>query len=273
MKKIVWMVLVTFCFYAYSMRQEQNGYLKLFSADILKLLHSLVLTEDLNRMNTLDELLEKLQELKKIERLSSPALALYNQLSQIKALHYTDALKKIKELSKDQSLASLFNNPDFNRIIIYTLFTKSNFSLTPQQIADELNTLGAHEWLRQLQFLEAVRVKDSKIVLELLSKGIDINARDMDGYTALLFAASQGSKDIVEMLLKAGADVNAQNIEGQTALMRAAHFGLKDIVKMLITHKANVNIKDKRGRTALTMLNSHKHKEIAELLVHSGAKG
>ena len=44
----------------------------------------------------------------------------------------------------------------------------------------------------------------------LLSKGADVNIKDIQGKTALIFAATYGNKEIVELLLSNGADVNAK---------------------------------------------------------------
>ncbi len=45
---------------------------------------------------------------------------------------------------------------------------------------------------------------------------IDVDKRDIDGYTALMWAASHGHADIVDMLLEAGADPSLRNRHGET---------------------------------------------------------
>jgi ankyrin repeat protein len=48
------------------------------------------------------------------------------------------------------------------------------------------------------------------IVQMLLEKGIDINTRDSQGWTALHLAAERGQHEVVKLLLDRGADVYAR---------------------------------------------------------------
>jgi ankyrin repeat protein len=60
-----------------------------------------------------------------------------------------------------------------------------------------------------------------------------VNAKDNLGGTALMRAAFDGHKEVVELLLEKGADVNAKDKDGGTALMIAYVKGHKEIVKLL----------------------------------------
>lgn len=65
-------------------------------------------------------------------------------------------------------------------------------------------------------------------------QGIDINARNVQGRTALYIAASTGlpqSKEVIEILLKAGADPSIPTCSGSTPLMAARN---EDILRMLL---------------------------------------
>ena len=84
--------------------------------------------------------------------------------------------------------------------------------------------------------------------------GIDVNAKNSDGYTALILASSNGRTEIVAMLLDAGANVNARtntNYWGSTALIRASENKHTEIVSMLLDNGADVNATDDDGDTAL----------------------
>jgi len=44
-----------------------------------------------------------------------------------------------------------------------------------------------------------------QIVQALLSKGAEVNAKDNNGQTALMFASDKGHQEVKELLIKAGA--------------------------------------------------------------------
>ncbi|KAG8084102.1 hypothetical protein GUJ93_ZPchr0010g8813 [Zizania palustris] len=68
----------------------------------------------------------------------------------------------------------------------------------------------------------------------------------------LHFAAAKGHLDIVMLLLEKGADANARNYCGQTALMHACRHGHWEVVQMLLLFRCNVTRADYlSGRTAL----------------------
>lgn len=58
----------------------------------------------------------------------------------------------------------------------------------------------------------------------------------------------------IDMLLQAGVDVNATNEQGNTALMTAADNNEPSLVKFLLMRGANPHIKNKAGKTALEIV-------------------
>lgn len=85
----------------------------------------------------------------------------------------------------------------------------------------------------------AVMERAKPFVIEfLLDRGLDINARNEQGETALLIAAWNGTDDLVEVLLKRGADPNIKTRKGLSALKVASANGHTGIVKMLVAHGA-----------------------------------
>ncbi|KAK9831937.1 hypothetical protein WJX81_001333 [Elliptochloris bilobata] len=63
---------------------------------------------------------------------------------------------------------------------------------------------------------------DMRLLTRLLDNGVDANARDYDGRTALHTAASRGSLKVIDYLLSCRADVNAVDMRGKTPLRYAA---------------------------------------------------
>ena len=73
----------------------------------------------------------------------------------------------------------------------------------------------------------------------LLEKGADVNAKDKEGMTALIWAASHGQLDILNTLLDNGANVTDRHISGLTALGIAKINGAnQDVIKLLKKHGA-----------------------------------
>ena len=85
-------------------------------------------------------------------------------------------------------------------------------------------------------------------------------------------AAEKGNIEAVKQHLAAGADVNAKDVEGITALHYAAGDGHKEVVELLIAKGAEVNAKDKRSSTPLDAASTRSHSEIADLLRKHGGK-
>ena len=134
-------------------------------------------------------------------------------------------------------------------------------------------------------------------------KGIDVNARNREGKTALMFAAVHGYTRMVQTLIAAGADANAgtrksalifatqgrhvhtvnalitakaidiNKVDGQgkTALMVAAKSGCTRAVEALVTGGADVNAVDFKGNTALKFAAVHGYPKMAQALMAAGA--
>ena len=126
------------------------------------------------------------------------------------------------------------------------------------------------------QLVVAAREGEFHTVLELISMGCDVNARDVYGSTALIYAVAAHKEEIVKTLLSHGADVNLTDDDGGTALFYSVFWGCPvSIVKLLIESGANVDIRDRKGNTALDIAviapSEEKHKrEIIDLLQNAG---
>jgi ankyrin repeat-rich membrane spanning protein len=79
-----------------------------------------------------------------------------------------------------------------------------------------------------------------------------IDAVDLDGWTALMWACWSGMPATVERLLENGASPAAADAEGNTALIIAARRGHARIVRALLAKGADRAARNKAGNTALT---------------------
>ena len=76
-------------------------------------------------------------------------------------------------------------------------------------------------------------------VKALLNQGVPVNARTVNGRTALHWAAQAGSLSVVQELLKRGAHVNPRTRSGMTPLHVALVLGRSHIVHALLKAGAN----------------------------------
>jgi len=104
---------------------------------------------------------------------------------------------------------------------------------------------------------------NAKEVRALAEKGANVNAKDSDGATALIWAAYFGNIDVVWVLIEKGADVNASNNKKQTALHLAADKGHTNIARLLVEKSADINIKDMFGDTPAIIADKQNHPQTA----------
>jgi ankyrin repeat protein len=117
----------------------------------------------------------------------------------------------------------------------------------------------------------AARDADVAEVKKLLAAGSDVNAAEADGTSALLWAAHQGSPELVSVLLGAGADPNAANNFGVTPLLEASRYGDAATVKALLDGGADVAGAAREGETPLMAAARAGSVEAVKLLVERGA--
>jgi ankyrin repeat protein len=85
-------------------------------------------------------------------------------------------------------------------------------------------------------------------------------------------ACLDGNIEAVKQHIAAGVDVNAPNTYGWTALYWASSRGHKEIVELLIANGAHVNPKGDLGDTPLDGAIEDNHTEIADILRKHGGK-
>ena len=168
-----------------------------------------------------------------------------------------------------------------------------------------LSTVALGAATAEAQLANAMEKMDRAAVRTLLQKHADVNAPQVDGMTALHWAAYQDDLESVELLLRAGANVKATNRYGfapltlaitngnsamvdlllkagadpnttlpgrETALMTAARVGKLASVKALIARGAAIDAKDeKHGQTALMWAAAEGHAPVVEMLIEMGA--
>jgi ankyrin repeat protein len=91
-------------------------------------------------------------------------------------------------------------------------------------------------------FLDEVTKNNEEAVDLFMKAGINIDAKNAQGRTALMIASENGSMNLLKKLTKPNAtSINAFDKNGYTALMTAARQGRRNIVQALMEAGADVN--------------------------------
>jgi len=130
--------------------------------------------------------------------------------------------------------------------------------------------------------------RQASVVGLLIRKGANVNFRDSNGQTPLLFASQGGRypernglwRKVLTALLARGAQVNSQDKSGRTPLMVASSNLQPALVRLLLQHGAHVNMRTYQGETALSLARhgdvserlQREQAEVIRLLKQAGAK-
>ncbi len=118
-------------------------------------------------------------------------------------------------------------------------------------------------------FIELCERGESKEIEAAIKAGANVNAKNEQGWTALMSAA-MNSEQAVSLLLDAGADVNAKDDSGNTPLIMAARRSA-EAIPLLLDAGADVNAKDNYGNTALLAAGGSGNTGAVSLLLKAGA--
>jgi hypothetical protein len=105
-------------------------------------------------------------------------------------------------------------------------------------------------------------------VKRLLSiRNINVNLKDVHGWTPLHWAAWNGHIEIARLFLQNGADVNAKGYDGLTPLHCSAMQGHIDVLQLLVENGADLEARDNNGMRALTWAALNDHLPVVDELI------
>lgn len=104
-----------------------------------------------------------------------------------------------------------------------------------------------------VNIFEAARSGQKALISEALKSGIDINAKNEKGHSALMLAAYNGHYEVSDFLIQNGADVNSVDLEGNSILMGVVFKGHTQVFELLILAGANLDHANPKKQNALDL--------------------
>lgn len=118
----------------------------------------------------------------------------------------------------------------------------------------------------------AARANDVVLLEALLEReGVEIDAQDARGYSALMLAAYCGNLEVAELLLARGANPNGTDHAGNSILMGAAFKGHVGLVQCLLRHGADPAAKNAAGLDAHAFALQFGRSQVLPFLVPASA--
>ncbi len=117
----------------------------------------------------------------------------------------------------------------------------------------------------------AAHLDDLETAKLLVGAGANVKAENCHGVAPLSLACLSGNTALVERLLGAGADPGTKMLGGETVLMTAARTGRLGPVTALLSRGAEVNAKESHGQTALHWAAAEGHVDVVKALLAAGA--
>ncbi|KAJ0056575.1 hypothetical protein NL108_010372 [Boleophthalmus pectinirostris] len=100
--------------------------------------------------------------------------------------------------------------------------------------------------------------------------GLDMDERNIDGLTALHFAADGGHYLCVRLLLESDCNLNALTNKNRNALHFVAEHGYDREASLLIEAGIDIDAVDNQNNSPLHLAVTHNHTEVARILINAG---
>ena len=115
-----------------------------------------------------------------------------------------------------------------------------------------------------MYLFKAIKDGDIENIERLIKKNYNYALfRDEFGQTAFHICAKRNIYQIVLLLISRLGDIDAKDIHGRTPLMRAVEYGNLETISVLLFNYADPNIEDNEGKKAIDLLRFKKNSENA----------
>lgn len=141
---------------------------------------------------------------------------------------------------------------------------KDNLGRTPLMLISNVN-------LKEDEKMKAIDSYLASAAKMMIEGGANLDEKDKEGKTALIWAASSNLSAVAATLLEAGADINAQDDKGNTAMAWASRKGRSLVFDTLVKSGADLNLSNEDSYTPLTHAVAGNQQKMVSLLIEAGA--
>ena len=135
----------------------------------------------------------------------------------------------------------------------------------------DLSTYRINE-LKKDEIFDVIKKNDITKMQSLLASGYNINKNLVDGITPLMLSTLNCSYEFVELLINSGADMNLLDISNDNLLMYAATQGAKELAELIISRsKIKIDSKNLYGWSALLFAIKFNNLDFARVLLEHNA--
>jgi ankyrin repeat protein len=162
--------------------------------------------------------------------------------------------------------------PGLSETLLFRASAKGDVS-EARRLLEQGTNVNAREEEGETPLMYAAVEDRTEVAKLLLDRGADIDAVSLNDETALIRAVGMSRYETVTFLLNRGADIEKGAGGKGTPLIRAAGNGDVRMIKLLLDRRAKINAVDNEGYTALVAAVSRRASpDAVELLISSGAK-
>lgn len=194
-----------------------------------------------------------------------------------RALEYLNVVRQIQSItgSRTPGVAKLIGNLTDSIVPDFAWQVTGDDKASVQAFLEAGMNVNARNDYGHTALMAAASMGLREMVQFLISKGAEINVTCLHNHTALNYAESEGYAEIAKILLDAGAtanqDVRTERGRLNLRLVAAAANGDSALVSDLLRSGADVNAKDNEGVTALVAAANRRRLEVVSILLQAGA--
>lgn len=168
----------------------------------------------------------------------------------------------------DLSLKNYFN---YNKTPFAYLYACELGEASIPWLSSHKTVLNAKNLMGRTALMFACEYNDVKTLRYLLEAKANIEQQDINKLTPLLIACQHSDTETVRYLIEAKANIDQQTKDGWTPLMIACQYNSAKTVKYLIDAKANIDQQNIDGVTALRIACQHNNVETIKYLIEAKA--